>query len=722
MLPAWSRLAVVTVLASTLAGCAVGAAARCRGTQCRDSGGQNDSSKADDDPPGTQDGGRVDAIRPGVDAAGVLTLRVEPAMPVVRVVDGQHTPITFRAVGVRDGRDVALAGVVFHLDKESFGTVNRTTGEFRASGNVGGTVLLYAIFTSGSTRTIGTVSIEVFVERNAFLNVGAESASSFQMPPRYDPARAAQIVYPLEGAVMPRNVHTPHIQWTPVEGTGDLYRVRVVKPHAAVTGYMRNTGEAFEHAWKMEGPAWETLAASDRDDDIVIAVDRVDSTSNVIVGDARRIRLARGSLYGRVYYWQLGIYGSEGSETMQIDPVTAARTLAVPNLYRDDTRADVHGRQCIGCHTVSRDGRYLWGNNVLQLSYDLTGPLASSTPSPSRFPPVVSPIALAGFDPTGSILVGSTGYIGGMQFLDATNGAALNPQPANIPTSGISFPEWSPDGRTIAYACNVREDEVHPGNRWPRYGDLCVLERTGTSPLTFAPERTILTGTALSIESERGSTNSHPVWTPDSAQIIFQHGIKTFTIGEATMPPAAIYAIDRNGGTPSRLTAASGANDAYWPTTTPYITNERNDEKYYWIAFYARRPYGNAKVGSLAHNVRQLWVAGVRTTGSGDRSFTAYWLPGQEPSRHSLAAYWGPDACRSSGTECGTGSECCSGACGLQGGAMRCMAPSDGMCRAPGQLCGASSECCSSQCMANRCAGDVEEPPCPVPPCQLGSE
>ncbi len=647
---------------------------------------------------------------------GGLVLRIDPPSAVVRVVDGASAPITFRAVGTRNGVDLpAIAGVTFQIEASGFGSINATTGVFQASGRVGGVVQVFAVLGSGSSRIVASANVEVFVARSVFSGAVPSDEALFGTVPQFSTSEAPQIVYPLEGSVMPRNVHRPRVQWTPIGGEGDVFRVRVSKPHAAVSGYFR-LGEGFSHGWKMDELEWATLAASERDADISVAVDRYTRAVGagvVYVGPVRRFRLARGMLHGRAYYWEL----AGANQPMQIDPVTGERSLAIPNVYTNEAREHPGERRCMGCHTVSRNGRYMWGSNVVQISYDLTVPLGASNPSPMRFWPTNSPIQSGSFDPSGTMMVGmeANRWTGAMIFVDAATGRQMVPQPSGVPAVGVSFPEWSPDGSSIAYACNSGEDEAQPGLGYPRHSDLCTIDRVGTDPLLFGRSQMLHVGSALSSAPEQGDTDSHPAWTPDSQLIVFQHGIKAFTVGEQpnAMPPAALYVVPRGGGTPTRLSAASGiTGDAYWPTVTPYVTEERDGERYYWITFYARRPYGNAISG--AHDVRQLWIAAVRATGAGDLSFTPYWLPGQDVTKHSLAAYWGADACRPSNEVCTAGTECCSGTCT----SMRCAAPSAGVCRAVGELCGATSECCSGgTCSTNRCVGDPDAPRCSSPPC-----
>ena len=208
--------------------------------------------------------------------------------------------------------------------------------------------------------------------------------------------------------------------------------------------------------------------------------------------------------------------------------------------------------------------------------------------------------------------------------------------------------------------------------------------------------------------SEGGTNDTHPTWTPDGHFIAFQHGVGTFT--HVVRNPGALYILATDGSL-FRLDHANGAGaDGYWPTFAPYVTTEQGGRSYYWMAFYTRRDYGNAILGTAGTTIRQLWVVAVdtRPTAGMDPSFVPYWLPGQDIRTSNFSAYWAPEACRASAAACTTSSECCSGRCAMDPvtGMSTCVTPP--MCHHEGEMCGSDGDCCAPlRCIGNVCSSNV---------------
>jgi hypothetical protein len=472
--------------------------------------------------------------------------------------------------------------------------------------------------------------------------------------------------------------------------------VRLTKPHARVTTYLAATA-GFEHAATIERELWRTIAESDPGD-VIVEVDRlIPRGAEPALSGATplRFRTARGSLFGNLYYWDLNL-----GRTETIDPVEGTRRATVPA-----PPADAGGNRCVACHTVSRDGRWLFGrrHDGAAMQFDLTTRL-DADPAPTRHPPVATPLLSGTFDPTGGLLVGMTdSWAGAMAIVDATNFTPI--AVTGLPTAGTSFPSWSPDGDTIAYAGNAA---VSPSDGHPVDGDIFVLPRTSTSPLTFGEPRMLHDGATLAGAPEGGTCNTHPVWSPDDQRLVFQHGPRAFSFipGTHDVPPGALYTIRPDGTGLVRLDNFNGgptSSSGYFPTFAPYVTAEADGRRYYWVAFYSRRDYGNELAGTRGRGLRQLWVGALDADATdGDPSFVPYWLPGQDRAVHNIAAYWAPEPCRPTGSGCSTSSECCSEVCDPDSNA--CAPPPETMCRRDGETCGASDDCCGeAECIGNVC-------------------
>src|SRR5690606_5220131 len=115
---------------------------------------------------------------------------------------------------------------------------------------------------------------------------------------------------------------------------------------------------------------------------------------------------------------------------------------------------------------------------------------------------------------------------------------------------------------------------------------------------------------------EGGQTDSRPTWSPDSRWIAFAHGTRSISsIDPGGAPPrAGLYLVPREGGAPLRLDRGMGREgpvDAFWPVFSPFVTRDESGGPRFWLAYYSRQPYGNARAGTRGTGRRQLWVMAI---------------------------------------------------------------------------------------------------------------
>lgn len=561
------------------------------------------------------------------------------------------------------------------------------------TGRGGGIFPLTAQVTVGGRTLEARALVEVRLTRTTFaMGTPPDSAARFATAPVDDATRAANVLYPLDGAVIPNNLRAPEVQWERGDA-GDVFRLRVSRPHVEQQRYVIHSGMGFRFAEALDAEGWRALLESDPDDPIAIRVDRFDAArGQVVPGTTLRLRVARAALTGSIYYWDL-----TGGRILKIDAITGERSVAVPSpppRPNDPNR----GSRCIACHTVSRDGRYMsvemWGGGLEGAAFDLTASDLRNDPAPTVYGPRADLTYLfSTFSPDNRYVLINPGSSLG---LIRREGGAPVPD-TGLPTMRSAHPSWSPDGREVAFIAN------HNGT-WAvdfTAGDLAVLPRTGET--TFGPPRILHLGAS----TPGGTVDAHPSWSPDSRIIAFQHGVNSRGARERMAYPGRLLALPRDaapGTAPVALMNANGPGEpsSFWPNFSPF-----NQGGYYWLAFYSRRDYGNAQAGTRGTGRRQIWVTAVRNDAppGADPSSVPYWLPGQDRTEENMSAYWSPTPCRPTGEGCRVSAECCTGNCAMGGnGELSCQPPPPKQCRRVGNTCSRDADCCEGlQCVANVC-------------------
>lgn len=521
----------------------------------------------------------------------------------------------------------------------------------------------------------------------------ADAADHFTQGPVDDASRAATVAYPLDGVVFPHNVFPPDVQWDDAGAAGDLYRVRVSGASPLLTGYVLHTGADFRHDWQPDVDAWRVVADAAGVRELTLTVDRWDRARDQVVrGPAVRLRFARGSIAGAVYYWTLGHFGDTQGRIVRVFEGTEVTPRPENFMPSPPPRAD--GGRCAACHVLSRDGNRLavsLGDGQLGAVFDVTTDLsAADPPTVFRLP---RPWFYAAFNRDGTRLV-MTDPDRGAHLLDARDGRVLRED-----LTDATHPAWSPDGALLAYVSSA--DDAWDLHR----GDLSLSDMSADD--RFGAPRVLHRGADLSSAPEGGVMDAYPTFSPDGRRIAFQHGNRTFV--NTADAAGALYLVAPGGGPPSRLTRASGSEhgDAYYPSFTPFTTPGADAGDVWWLLFYSRRDYGNDRAGTRGTRRRQIWVAAVSTdAGASDPSYVPWWLPGQDVAQENASAFWAPRPCRPNAAACSGDDQCCSGSCTdeLSPGQRVCRPPPATGCRRHGESCAADGDCCDH---SDQCAGHV---------------
>lgn len=598
---------------------------------------------------------------------------------------------------VRVSRDDGTAGsysglIDWTFDTPTIGRIGERNGEFQANGVVGGTGEVTAtLMDSGLSAT---AEVRVVLERSFIHSDAPQDAPTlFTGQPVSDEARAATVVYPLEGAVMPQNVFPADIQWLNGVET-DLFRVTLSKPDATAELFVAHTGAGFGNHLLVEDASWRALAQTNPTDPMTIEVDRWEAASQEVISSPPvTMRFADAALSGSVYYWDIA-----AGRIVRINDGSGTREEFMPTPPQSPS-----GEQCIGCHTVSNDGRYmvgrLGGGYNAGAIFDLTNDLTQNPPPTEYAVSASTPYwNFATWSPDNSRLVvtGNEWAMEGMKLVDPFAGQVVPVAAGSLPGSGSTHPAWSPDGTLLAYVENA--GGFGGANTT---GDIAMMPVTGNDE--FGAPNVIQAGSAIPNAQPAGNAASYPTWTPDSQWVAFAHGSGSRSEDQQS----ALYMIQPDGTGLVRLDNASGGPDAadtFQPNFSPF-----HQGGYFWVSYLTRRDYGNSEVGTRGSGLQQIWVSAIRDSPDGsDPSEVGYWLPGQNTQSRNISGYWAPRACRMDGEGCTVASECCSGECLPDDtGTLVCSPPPPDRCREIGESCSQTSDCCEGSgtilCQANTC-------------------
>jgi hypothetical protein len=393
---------------------------------------------------------------------------------------------------------------------------------------------------------------------------------------------------------------------------------------------------------------------------------------------------------------------------------STAKTLTIDQVKQDVLTNDQHNTRtsrCIGCHVGTPDGNYVsyvdawpWPSVFANVEADTTlhgqtlpgytgCSVAAGTSCDNATPtPTVIQYAWGGpmtfsaahwTDPsqtgeriaiTASQMVDFTNpwnqdnySAGQLMWIDVTSMAAMKANTGlTIPVEGSAygyltrtgdphpaagFPNWSPDGNTVAYVSAACPNPTPSGNCGTQDGRLAM----GPADIYEVPYNAKAGGAAVPVPGASSSAldEYYPAFSPDGNYLAFT-AVPSPGLMYAN-PQAELYVVPYAPGGPSGVTATKlqantppsctnlhspGINN-HWARWAPDVETA-NGKTYYWMIFSSNR-YGTPPVTSAngsAVQVSQLYVTALVVGEVSTASYAAIYLYNQDSTRLNTTPAW----------------------------------------------------------------------------------
>jgi hypothetical protein len=383
----------------------------------------------------------------------------------------------------------------------------------------------------------------------------------------------------------------------------------------------------------------------------------------------------------------------------------------------------LNGTGCRVCHVVSSDGSRLIAQHGDVYSRTSTVDLKNGN----------AETTLTGYDNTfGWAGLSADGTLAFTNAADLAASAPVSRLYAFPPTSATPLaavgipsdlragtPTFSPDGKHVAFDFLGGTIGGTSGN-----GTQLVALDFDAATLTFSNLRVLATTTgnqrsgfpsffptndAVAFHRQINPSNHrYNTWHSATAQVWWSD----LATGNA-VPLGALNGLDPSGMASYLPTGPNNhGNDTilnYEPTVNPIASGG-----YVWVIFTSRRLYGNMAVTDpwLSDprsydatdydkiTCKKLWVAAIDLNAQPgtDPSHPACYLPAQELVAGNARGFWALDPCKSDGSTCEAGDECCGGFCEPDddGNPVCSNMPPGGNCSGLSEHCDTAADCCDT--------------------------
>jgi len=513
-----------------------------------------------------------------------------------------------------------------------------------------------------------------------------------------DTARSPKLVYPNDGVVIPPNLNRLEVHWLRGPTSNTLFEISIAAEGTDLRIYTRcEKPKGIQDdgcIWETTPEAWSFFAGRNAGGKpLTIKIRATDDKGSAVGASAtRKMEVTAESINGAVYYWtttKKSIMRYDFGSKMPRAEVAIDRSLTqLPTMPTDD--------KCVGCHTMSRDGRKIFtsakGNagGYLMYDYQKSKALVNNTKSTDEI------VSFATFNPDGTQLAAVSNdadaskkrAITGIRLFnaDCEKPTAAECELPSISLGGevASHLEWSPDGKRIAFTHVDKEAVLN--THIPLHSTISFVEKTASgwgSLTTWLPR-------------VDGKSRYNPSFGLDSSYIVFNESVCAPQANAGTCPNGMVYdaalskckfswegidpatnmtrgywdescdgysdpsaklwMVAKGSTAPVELHRANAKGDldksdrlrSTFPRFAPFESKYRADgaEKVVWMTFSSSRAFGlrdPVKSANSGNNATWLWMIAVRPSElkqGKDPSMPAFVLPFQDLTTSNHIAVW----------------------------------------------------------------------------------
>ncbi|HJX53602.1 MAG TPA: hypothetical protein VJ801_12620 [Polyangia bacterium] len=646
---------------------------------------------------------------PDAETAGVpqdiATMRIDPADSVLAIECGQSKTVSFRAFATMQvgGGEVEITDrTVFYvpdnylvgtfpLDGSSLFTTRMPTGSTDPPQR-GGKVTIQAMAASNNIPiTTVTTSLTVKVVCTGGAAAGSPGATpaipanpESKFTGSTSTTLAPTLVYPNDGVMLPPNMRQLEVHFMPGTKTGELYEISMLSDFSEYRAYTRCYAEpkkflAATCVFDIDPDTLDVIAESNGGTGpVTLAVRGTDETS---VGSSAsfKVEFAADRVDGAIYYWTTS---DPAPRIMRFDFASQSALAAViqPSDLPGDSGTPNANTRCVGCHALSRDGKRMvastgasWDGYLVYIN-DLSLPKTAANwlTVDGRNNGVAGQnrVMTASFNPDGTQFVAdapvSDSTLGStkLAFHDGVTGVRQSSLDVGF---AVSFPDWSPDGQSIAvthiYGQNSSTIEFQEGG-------ISVIRRSAAG---WAPATEVVV-----VPRTTGKSRYTPTFVPDSSFLLYseatrQTGDSDGLVNAYSDPSAAVWAVKPEAGATPVLLAranATGVADKLiladgrssllvqrissgllmntYPRAAPF-EGKQDGHKLYWFTVASQRRPGvrayTAKTSVVGDEPTQvlLWMFALdadQVLAGKDGSYPGFFLPFQDLTTSNHMAAW----------------------------------------------------------------------------------